>query len=372
MIKHAIYVAIACCLAAVFLAQSSYAYDPIIRPYDSIRSYAMGGVHTVTGIYDQNFFGNPARVTANPVWKVQLPDITAELSTASISEISKLTSGGDVIQNIAGTAGKNNHLRLQTSFPGVYFPNAFGGKWSYAFALLTSTLGDVALLNTYNVNLKAIVDIAPSFTVGRKLLKNDALSVGATAHLNYRLANSNFDIFKFLSGEGFSISQDGLEGSEYDMDLGATYILPFKPKGITITTGASINNVFGGKYTNLGLDLIKDATGQAPGQPRTLNMGVSVSKEQSGFLRHTSIALELNDLGNNSGGSIFRLIHLGAETHFGLLYPRLGINQGYLCGGLGIDLSVFTIDVATYGEELGLNAGDRQDRRVALRLGFQI
>jgi len=78
------------------------------------------------------------------------------------------------------------------------------------------------------------------------------------------------------------------------------------------------------------------------------------------------------DFGNNPNGSLYRTLHLGGETHFSILVPRVGINQGYLAAGLGIDLKIFQLDLATYGEEMTLNPGGLEDRRYALRLGFQI
>jgi hypothetical protein len=51
---------------------------------------------------------------------------------------------------------------------------------------------------------------------------------------------------------------------------------------------------------------------------------------------------------------------------------RLGLNQGYLSAGLGLDVHYFTLDLATYGEEMGLNAGSFQDRRYTFNFGLHI
>jgi hypothetical protein len=60
------------------------------------------------------------------------------------------------------------------------------------------------------------------------------------------------------------------------------------------------------------------------------------------------------------------------EARYGILAPRIGFNQGYLSGGLGILTRYVTLELATYGEEMRLNVGDQQDRRYAVRLAFQI
>jgi hypothetical protein len=66
------------------------------------------------------------------------------------------------------------------------------------------------------------------------------------------------------------------------------------------------------------------------------------------------------------------MVHIGAETHLKILALRAGINQGYFTAGFGLDLRFFTLDAATYAEELSLNPGGLSDRRYALQFGFQI
>ena len=65
--------------------------------------------------------------------------------------------------------------------------------------------------------------------------------------------------------------------------------------------------------------------------------------------------------------------HLGAETKLTRIFSiRAGLNQGYLTAGLGIDLPVVKVDLATYGEELGGNAGVLEDRRLMFRLALEL
>jgi hypothetical protein len=91
-----------------------------------------------------------------------------------------------------------------------------------------------------------------------------------------------------------------------------------------------------------------------------------------GIMKDTTLALELTDFGNNTNGSIYRTVHLGGETHLGIFALRAGLNQGYACAGLGINLKFVRIDASTYGEELSLNSGGYEDRRYALQFAIQI
>ena len=49
--------------------------SPLIR---ASRSDAMGETRITTGLYDENFFNNPARVTANPRFRFTIVDFAAE------------------------------------------------------------------------------------------------------------------------------------------------------------------------------------------------------------------------------------------------------------------------------------------------------
>jgi hypothetical protein len=133
--------------------------------------------------------------------------------------------------------------------------------------------------------------------------------------------------------------------------------------------GLTINQLLGGKFKMFG----QSGTGASPvPQPLAVGVGTSLSKKELWGLTDFVGAFEIQDIGNNTNGSLFRLLHLGSEAHYGVLAIRLGINQGYLAGGLGVNLKAFTFDLSTYGEEMTLNVGGKQDRRIAMKLSFQI
>ncbi|OFZ21022.1 MAG: hypothetical protein A2X94_06735 [Bdellovibrionales bacterium GWB1_55_8] len=363
--------------AIVIISLSSFperaqALEQIIRPYQNARSSGMGGVKITTGFYDENFFGNPARVTHNPKFRLSLLEPTFEINPNSISTVSDLAGADDILQTLGDTAGRSNHVRVQTVFPSIYIPTNNGARMSYAFGVIMNSQGDVALRRSFQVNPQAVVDIGPALTIGRRFLANDALSVGLTSHLIYRAAaRTNLSLGDLLEDSSMSPERIGGDGAMVDFDLGATYELPWIWKDFQFLTGAAINNVLGGKYSNLNLQVI-DNTAGALEQPRTLGLGITARRAKLGPFRDFQTAFEITDIGNNDGGSLFRLIHIGAEAHYGVLAPRLGINQGYLTGGLGLNTRFFSLDYAYYGEELTLNAGGYEDRRHIVKIAFHI
>ncbi|MBI4925176.1 MAG: hypothetical protein HY843_04555 [Bdellovibrio sp.] len=374
MIKHAIYVALAFGLAALFLLKTVFALDNIIRPYQGARSSAMGGVKLTTGLYEENFWANPARVTDNPKSKVQILDFSTETSIGTIKNMSSLIksffgSRSELLTNLAQTAGKNNHFRMQLTIPGIYIVKE---KMSYAFAIQLNTQADIDLRKSFAVEPDFVTDVGPSFTVGRKFLPDDALSVGLTSHITYRISSqADFTFIDVLKGKDIDPLKSGGQGTHLDFDLGSTYKLPWVWKDWNFGTSLAINHILGGKFKNLGIrPLSLNALPRE--QPRTLGVGASAQKEEIWKLSNTVVALEFSDIGNNPNGSFLRWIHIGAETHYGVLATRLGINQGYLTAGLGLNTKAFVMDLSTYGEEMSLNSGGLEDRRFILRILFHI
>ena len=369
---------IAMILIAASATSQAFAYEQIVRPYQSVRTSGMGGVFETTGLYDQNFFGNPARVCANPTWRLTLLDISAEADTTAISNtgtISNVIKGsGNIVQDAASTAGSNNHARIQTVMPAWYLPPSMSHKWGLGIALITSTQADLGLRNNYSIDDQAYVDIGPAITFGRTFLEDDSLAVGITGHFVDRLnTTSPVSISNLLSGFSFSPTTSGGSGVMIDADVGVTKRLShWHPWGLDVELAFALDNVANGNFSQGALFL--KAPNQAQSMYRSYGGGISFHRESIGILRDPVLAVETSDIGTrNANGSFYRTLHMGAETRLiSILLGRVGINQGYLTAGVGLDLRLLQIDFATYGEELGLNAGDMQDRRYAIRVGLQL
>lgn len=355
-------------------ATDARALDHIIRPYQSVRSAGMGGVRYTTGLYDENFFGNPARAAENPTWRIDIINLMLEVNSGALENFDKLTGDGDEIENAASTVGTNNHMRFQNVMPAVYFPSIFSSKHSMAFGLIQSLQADVDVRRNLSVDPTVISDIGPAVTYARRLLKDDRLTVGATAHVTYRVATkSQFSTIDYIREGTFKFKDKAGEGMHYDFDLGATLDMPWNPNKWKFQSSLAINNILDGKYSNMKMDLISGVPETVVQQPRTFNAGISGVRERLLGIGKGTVAFEVQDIGNNKNGSLFRLLHIGGELNFwDYIMVRAGINQGYFTGGVGFDLPALKIDLSTYGEEMSLNAGGLEDRRYALRFGLAI
>ncbi|MBI2712388.1 MAG: hypothetical protein HYX41_05970 [Bdellovibrio sp.] len=184
-------------------------------------------------------------------------------------------------------------------------------------------------------------------------------------------ANPNYGLINYIQGNQPSLSTLGSQGGMIDFDVGGTYHV-IDLGEFQVHAALAFQNILGGTYSNLPLNLVSLSNSTVPAQPRSMGIGGSVTRAEWWKFTDTTLALESTDIFNNGNGSLFRTIHLGGETHWKSIALRFGLNQGYLCGGVGFDFSFFKLDVATYGEEMGLNAGTLQDRRYTLNFGFHI
>jgi hypothetical protein len=349
----------------------SYAYSPILREYQSIRAAGMGNVRYTTGLYEENLFANPARSTDNPVWRFQLPRLGFEVGKGALSSISDILSSSSGLSAFSDSIGDPLSFRFQMIFPGYFAREFITNKWSFGTALFTSlsavpSLDQNGTIETHGLGAAGIV-----FNLSRRLLREDRLSIGTNIRTEVRGSSTDFAVRDFLNGSNVADYIRNGNGLGVDFDLGATFRPHWKLLGLEYQLGAAINQLLDGGYKNISKPF-NSWPGSPIATPRTLNLGLSATKMGLFFFDRSTFAFEVTDIGNNKNGSIYRLLHLGTEWAWRALRLRSGINQGYFAGGFGVETSWLSFNLATYGEEMGLNPGILEDRRYALELGFQI
>jgi hypothetical protein len=359
-------------ILSLLLNSETWAAQRISRVYQSARAGAMGGTRITTGLYDDCFFGNPARHAYNPSWRFSLIDGSAETNVATLGRFGDVLAGRDVIQSIASGAGENIHLRGQTLMPAIYVPHVGGTGLSLAGAIFLSSQFDINLRKSYVLTPALVTDAGPVFSAAYAFLKDESLSVGMTISGLYRFsAEKDLTLVELLQGQTFGPIADGREGAHVDVGLGVSYRLPKFLKDWDFEVAATAQNLIGGLYRQIDLRLLTGNAQPAP-QPRAFGLGVAARMAPFWKIDGGTIALEFLELGNDGGGSFLRHIHFGTEWRVKFFLARIGLNQGYPGFGAGFDLKTWTLDFAFYGEEMGLNAGDSPDYRMAFRINLQI
>jgi hypothetical protein len=354
------------------LSSPALAISPIVRSYQSVRAAGMGNVRYTTGLYEENFYANPGRTSENPNKKFQLPKFTIEAGSGALSSVKDLVnSKGGGLSAVSNSVGKPISARFQLGFPAYFTDSFISREWSMGVGVLMSAqmVGNVS--QSGSITPSTVIGGGPAITIARRFLEEERLSVGVTTHAEFRATSGNaFSIIDFLKGSVASSLRGG-SGMGIDFDLGATFRPHWGLGGFNYELGLAFNNLLGGKYNNLG-GKIGGWNGDPTATPTSVNFGVAARKDDLWKFNSFMMALEFTDIGNNKNGSLFKTLHFGAEAQWKSIALRTGINQGYLCGGLGFDFGFFMLNASTYGEELGLNAGVLEDRRYALDFGFQI
>lgn len=101
----------------------------------------MGGTFVTTGMWDDNFYGNPARIAHNPWFKLRLIDVPmVETTIPTIAAVPAILSGiSNPLAAIGAQAGSPLQMRIQTAFPSVFIPARNGRIWALHFGITSST-----------------------------------------------------------------------------------------------------------------------------------------------------------------------------------------------------------------------------------------
>lgn len=348
-----------------------------IKNFRGIRSSGMGGVIATTGSFAEALFGNPARLSAVDVSRWSLLDITSEINSNLISDMGTVgdlfgSSGNETISTASSIIGRNEHFRAQIL--AGYFNPHWLGNLGFGFALISSTQANILVNYTTDIDAQVISDAGPVVGFSYPFL-NRRLLVGQTFKFLYRAGfDEHISALDFATGREFKLSTFGKQGVGIDTDLGAYYRVPWEPPFMRVAVGATVNNLFKSHYDELESTLLSDLGPRPPNNDRTLSFGLRFDFPDTGWFRSPLVAIELQDVGSTTHHmSFMKRLHVGTENRLGRYVAlRAGINQGYLTAGIGLDLPVLKLDLATYGEELSASAGEYEDRRFMFRMAFEL
>ena len=355
-----------------------FAAEEEIPLYRGIRSQSMGGVITTTGDYAEALFGNPARHSEIEHSKFSLIDLTLSANSNLVTGVksAKSFSGGSGASTITGATsliGKNEYARLDLLIGGYYNPH-FLGDIGFAFGMLVSTQAQLLLHYTTDINAQTITNVGPNMGVSHRFFE-DKLSLGLNLHTLYRIAaDDRLSALDFLSGKSLKLKDIANQGVGIDLDFGGYYFVPWKLNEVKMGVGASLNNILKSHYRTFNPAYVNGLGANPPGSSRLLNTGVRFDFNDIWILREPVLAFEINNIGATAKRySFFKKVHFGGETKITSRFIfRGGVNQGYLGGGIGFNLPLLKIDLATYGQELSGTTGGLEDRRYMFRLALEI
>ena len=372
-----LFAGVALITALVTIPHSAFALDEQIKNYRGIRSAGMGGVITTTGNFAEALFGNPARLSAVDVSKLTLLEITTEVNSNILSDAGALSditgaSGASQIVEGAKIMGRNQHLRLQVL--SAYYNPKFIGDMGFGFGLLASVQTNLLVNYTTEFDTMAIADVGPVMGFSYPFLEG-ALLAGFNLKTLFRAAiYDRITSLDFLTGKKLEFETFGHQGVGIDADLGGYYRVPWNLPFMRLNVGASISNLFKSHYDEFSPELLSGLKSRPPNNDRVLNIGTRLDFPDTWIFTAPLLAIEFQDLGSTTHEmSWAKSLHIGTEGKLSRAFAvRVGLNQGYLAAGIGLELPLLKIDLATYGEELSGTAGEQEDRRFMLKIAFEI
>lgn len=325
------------------------------RLYRGVRPLGMGDAFTAVADDENALFYNPAGLAKISTFQIGIFNPLIEVSEKSIELVqdaqdANLDDTGEVADLLKEYIGEHQHLRASL-FPHVGFHVASAGVM--IGGLGQGTL-DADIRNPVwpEAHVDMIVDYGALGGFGLKLPLT-GLHGGVALKFLQRESLSEIYTATDIAAEDFGdrLDDDMHSGSGFSVDLGVIYELGFVPVFDT-NVALVVQNV-----PEMDMGDAKDIDTQA-------NLGLSIGKSFSAF--SLVGALDYKDITGaiEEDEDIAKRIHMGAELRFlKMLAVRAGLNQGYFSAGATLDLWVLRFDFATYSEEVGAYAGQREDRR---------
>jgi hypothetical protein len=353
------------CLLGVFLTLlvSSHAFAKAYPNfYRGIRPLGMGNAFTAISDDENALFYNPAGLAEISAFSMGLINPIMEVSESTIdlyndSEDIDTDDSGQVADLLREYIGEHQHARISL-FPYVGFPVAQCGVM---IGYLGQATLDAEVRNPAwpEADTSYIADHGPLAGVGGRIASSD-IRIGATVkYINRESLDEVYTATDIADDDFDDQFEDDLEkGSGIALDLGALYTLPFNWP-VQTHIGLTVQN------------LPEMDFGDAQDQPTQTNIGFALEKGISKF--KLLGALDYRDLTHAIGedDDIPKHLHLGLELQLPkILSVRAGLNQGYVTYGLTLDFWIVKLDLASYSEEVGAHAGQREDRRYVGQLSI--
>ncbi|MGE4234009.1 MAG: hypothetical protein AB7F43_11835 [Bacteriovoracia bacterium] len=357
----------------------AFSLEEPIRNYRSARSLGMGGVLVTTANDGETLFGNSARLADVAQPKLTLFEVFGEGNEQFITYSKDYNdiynnTGTGILRRANTLGGKNYHLRVQNLTSFVH-PNLIG-DFAFGIGVLAMTHTNLLVEYTSDFSGQFITDLGPVFSIAHPFFSKTLL-LGLSVKTLYRLGfDETISAGTLLSNNKTISTKDfGRQGVGIDVDIGLYYKVPIDfIRPIRFDVGANFRNLVKSHYSELSINQVYTTTNKPPSNDRVIDAGIRLNFADSWILYDTLIALEMQNIGNNTKRmSRMKRVHIGFESRLRkLLGFRCGLHQGYLAGGVMLFVPHVKIQLGTYSEELGSVAGAYEDRRYVGSVSLEI
>lgn len=341
-------------LVLLLAAQKSRAGE-FYESHINARAMALGNAYTSLVEDDEALFYNPAGIAKNGgvFWKLADPRgaLSSVDALTQYADLSDATQFASTLQNLYGEPiylqGGGKTAVSIPFFMAAYYVDIDASIM--ADNPVSPTL-DVSFIKDTGIAFGTGFPIGPFIQYGvvlKKITREGARnSYGPSVIADIAAGNSDPDV----------IFEDLLhKGTGYAMDMGWNFTFP-----------APVQPTFSFVWKNMGNTKFTPAEGSPapPTEKQEWILGSSIMVDLG--LIHIAPSLDFKHI-NDTDEQLGKKVHMGVEVGLPLLDLRVGLNQGYLSYGAGIDLGFMQIDAASWGTEVGGYPGQLESRRFMIQ-----
>ncbi|HRO66947.1 MAG TPA: hypothetical protein PL182_05235, partial [Pseudobdellovibrionaceae bacterium] len=307
------------------------------------------------------------------------PGVNKDIQTAQKTEGSDSDKQQAMLDAIEKNYGKTLGLRVTPMGAMIVRPN-----WGFAVLPADLTL-EGTLHRSVGPSIDTTVYMDSTFAFGYgddfRGLRSGRLSWGVTGKFINRAYFSKAVSFVELASDSNLVkSSDFREGFGVDADLGFLYTPVLPSEGFLSlfrlakpSFGLVVRNLAETKFSN-SLKLVNKEKTEAPEQMyRVIDIGTRW-EYPSFWLFGGRGVMDFRDI-MHPAVNLRKSLHLGFEFDWTVASwwkgaYRVGLNQGYMTGGVSAMFTFFNLDVVTYGENVGTYSKPEENRMYSARLNI--
>lgn len=357
--------------------QAQSLYSGIRNQFESTRALGMGNAFTAVSDDVNAIFYNPAGISqlegGQSSWFLK-GDVDPSVR-GFYNDIDRASDASDSTQAITDVISENYGNQFGLRAPSLGFlwarPN-----WGLAVIPMDFSL-DMGLNRTVGpaVSLNAVQDTTVAFTYNWKIKKwqnAGSFNVGVTTKMIYRMnVDEVVNAASIALNDEILDMSDAREGLTIDADVGFLWKGPWERYNPAV--GLVIRNI--GDYGYLAnLNLIGDGTGEPQRLHRVIDLGYAMDMP-SFWLWSWKLAFDVRNM-LHPQWSLQKGIHMGAEFLWEVNSWfkggwRAGINQGHWTAGFTGEFGIFRLDLASFGQELGVPGMGFESRRYMMTMSLE-
>ncbi len=322
--------------------------------FKGTRPLGMGGAFTAVADDANALFYNPAGLDRIEQWRVEVINPQLEVGEGGFDFArdamdTDFSDAGDVTRLIRDYVGESEHYRASL------LPNYVRRHFGVGVLAQFETNFQPNNIAFPEMDIEALQTFSAHLGCGFGFF-DGVLRVGAAGKYVHRYRLDQVYTAVEIAADDFDqrVKDDLQDDGGFGFDAGLMLAPPWVLEPILAVVVQNIGD------TDLG------AAGDLPQQ---INLGLSF---QHAFDWLTLVAAAdwvdvTNDVGDDD--DTYKRLHFGLEGQFArYLSLRGGLYQGYTSLGATLDFRLVRLDYATYAEELGSAAGDKDDRRHVFQL----